>query len=196
MPPSRRVDSSNSLPASPAGPPVEKDGSRQAPAGWSGSVLVLGLLLLGLGAAVTGIWFQWGQTRRCLEFYGPRVARLIAEAPRVELWTLEPGSSPRHLRGLDRQDVSQAPGLVHLRRGLVEDANFRWEEVGNKTAPLPVAAWDSALMFATPEDGDSFAVLAIDFAEDGGALTVVGQPGRIGLGRLERGLQKWLETAR
>ena len=187
MPPSRRVDSPVPLPASPAGPPT----------GGSGSVLVLGLLLLGLGAAVTGIWFQWGQTRRCLEFYGPRVARLIAEAPRVELWTLEPGSSPRHLRGIDRQDVSQAPGLVHLRRGLVEDANFRWEEVGNRTAPLPVAAWDSALVFATPEDGESAAaVLAIDFAEDGGALTVVGQPGRIGLGRLERGLQKWLETAR
>ena len=74
MPPSRRVDSALLLPASrPAGPP----------SGGSGSVLVLGLLLLGWGAAVTGIWFQWGQTRRCLEFYGPRVARLIAEAPRV-----------------------------------------------------------------------------------------------------------------
>ena len=187
MPPSSRVDSPAPLSASPAWPPP----------GGSGSVLVLGLLLLGLVAAVTGIWFQWGQTRRCLEFYGPRVAKLIAEAPRVELWTLEPGSSPRRLRAVGRQDVSQAPGLVHLRRGLVEDANFRWEEVGDRTAPLPVAAWDSALVFATPEDGENAAaVLAIDFAEGGGALTVVGQPGRIGLGRLERGLQKWLETAR
>ena len=186
MPPSRRVDSSGPLPASPTG----------QPAGWSGSVLVLGLRVRGWGAAVTGIWFQWGQTRRCLEFYGPRVARLIAEAPRVELWTLKPGSSPRRLLAVGRQDVSQAPGLVHLRRGLVEDANFRWEEVGDKVAPLPVAAWEKALVFTTPEAEESAAVLAIDFAEDGGALTVVGQPGRIGLGRLERGLQKWLETAR
>jgi len=159
-------------------------------------VLVLCLLLLGLLAAVTGIWFQWGQTRRCLEFYGPRVARLIAEAPRVELWTLEPGSGPRRLRAVGRQDVSQAPGLVHLRRGLVEDANFRWEEVGNRTTPLPSAAWERALVFTAPEAEAGAAVLAIDFAEGGGALTVVGQPGRIGLGRLERGLQKWLETAR
>ena len=188
MPPSSRVASPVPLPASsPAGPPP----------GGSGSALVLGLLLLGLVAAVTGIWFQWGQTRRCLDFYGPRVAKLIAEAPRVELWTLEPGSSPRRMRAVARQDVSQAPGLVHLRRGLVEDANFRWEAGDDRGAPLPAAAWDSALVFATPEDEESTAaVLAIDFAEGGGALTVVGQAGRIGLGRLERGLQKWLETAR
>ena len=43
-----------------------------------GRSLVVGLVLLGLAAAATGIGYQRWQTGRCLEFYGPEVARLVA----------------------------------------------------------------------------------------------------------------------
>jgi hypothetical protein len=112
-----------------------------------GSWLVAGLLLLGLAAAITGIWFQWQQTRRCLAFYGPAAARRIAASPAVELMLVQPGGQAGQLVAQTRIDVSKAAGLVHLRRGLVEDANFSWQTAGARpvTAPesrLPAAAWD------------------------------------------------------
>jgi hypothetical protein len=157
--------------------------------GGIGVLLVAGLLTLGLGLAIFAVAFQWGQTRRCLDFYGSRVARAVSTAPRVELWQLAVG--PGGVVAARRADISTAPGLVHLRRGLVEDANFEWEP----TAPgrLPNAAWDAAFaFFATPEAQTPEAVLAIDFAAGDGGLTVVGRPGRIGLGRMETGLRKWI----
>ena len=157
-----------------------------------GTWLVAGLLLLGLAAAITGVWFQRHQTRRCLEFYGPVAARRIAAAPTVELLLLQPGTGPGRLAAQTRIDVSKAPGLVHLRRGLVEDANFSWRASdGAVPERLPSESWDVALVFREPLGSTT---LAIDFDPLGGALAVVGQPGRIGLGRIGPGLEKWIRS--
>jgi len=80
------------------------------------------MLAVGLLLALFAVWFQWRQTRRCLDFYGPLAARHIQSAPRVELWELDgrPDTPGRRI------DITSARGLVHLRRGLVEDANFTW----------------------------------------------------------------------
>ena len=156
-----------------------------------GTWLVAGLLLLGLVAAITGIWFQWQQTRRCLEFYGPAAARRIAAAPTVELLLVRAGTGASRLAAHTRIDVSKAPGLVHLRRGLVEDANFKWQAGGVAQPRLPSAAWDVALVFSEPLGSTT---LVIDFDSAGGALAVVGQPGRIGLGRIGPGLEKWIRS--
>ncbi len=177
--------------------------SRSTEAVGSGARLVIGLVVLGVTAGLVGIWYQRGQTRRCLAFYGPEAARMVTAAPVVELWTLAPAADPGVLVALERADVSQAPGLVHLRRGLVEDANFRWKvsppSVGGR---LPAESWDRALMFSDPATGRPPVVLVIDLVEapggPGGAeaavgsLAVVGRPGRIGLGRIAGGLAKWL----
>ncbi|MEI6241453.1 MAG: hypothetical protein WCR51_13780 [Planctomycetia bacterium] len=156
-----------------------------------GRLLVVGLVLLGLAAAVTGIAYQRWQTLRCLTFYGPEVARMIASAPRVELLAVAPGDVPGRLVATAIRDVTNAKGLVHLRRGLVEDANFAWERPG-EAARLPDRAWDCALVFSDPEVPDARATIVIDLDEQGGALTVLGKPGRVGLGRLGRGLAKWV----
>jgi len=127
----------------------------------------------------------------------------------VELWFLEPGSSGPVV--VLRQDVSRAAGLVHLRRGLIEDRNYRWsderrpeEEGPPSVSPLPPAAWDVALAFsatgvaetaAAAAAGPPAAVLAIDLNEPG-SLTVVGRPGRVGLGRLGPGLRRWVEATK
>ena len=155
-----------------------------------GSWLVAGLLLLGLAAAITGIWFQWQQTRRCLAFYGPAAARRIAASSAVELMLVQPGGQAGQLVAQTRIDVSKAAGLVHLRRGLVEDANFNWQASGG-AAPerLPSESWDVALVFGEPLGSTT---LVIDLNPAGGSLAVVGQPGRIGLGRIGPGLEKWI----
>lgn len=188
----------------PGSPPVPAVSSSTPPAAvGSGARLVVGLVVLGVTAGLVGIWYQRGQTRRCLAFYGPEAARMVTAAPVVELWTLAPAAEPGVLVALERVDVSHAPGLVHLRRGLVEDANFRWQP-GPPVARerLPAGAWDRALVFSDPATGRPPVTLVIDLVEaPGGAggdqpavgsLAMVGRPGRIGLGRISGGLATWL----
>jgi hypothetical protein len=177
----------------------------------TGTAVVVGVILLAATLGGFAVWFQWGQTRRCLGFFGPEITRQIQSAAGVELWFLEPGSSgPMVVR---RQDVTRAAGLVHLRRGLIEDVNYRWPNEGwpdeKGPAParrdrLPPAAWDVALAFFTNGVADAptakpsvppAAVLAIDLDEPG-SLTVVGRPGRVALGRLGPGLQRWVEATK
>jgi len=155
-----------------------------------GRSLVVGLVLLGLVGAAAGITYQRLQTRRCLEFYGPEVARLVNAAPRVELLRVVPGDAPGRLVAREVRDVTLAKGLVHLRRGLVEDANFEWQPSAD-AARLPAEAWDLALVFTDPDVTGGRATLVLDM-DDGGSLAVVGRPGRVRLGRIARGLQKWI----
>jgi len=154
---------------------------------------VAGLLLLGLAAAVTGVAYQRMQTKRCLEFYSPEVARLVTSAPRVELIRVRPGAESRRLVADAAQDISDAKGLVHLRRGLVEDANFDWQRSGDGQ-PLSAAAWDLAFVFSDPAFPDARASLIVDFDGAGGSLAVVGRPGRVALGRIAPGLKKWVDS--
>ena len=182
-------------------PPPSQTASARAEGPSRGTWLVAALLLLGLAAAITGIWFQWQQTRRCLEFYGPAAARRIAAAPTVELLLMQPGAEPGRLVARSRIDISKAPGLVHLRRGLVEDANFNWQGTDARAsgagaggaAPerLPHDAWDVALVFSEPLGRTT---LVIDLDPSRGSLAAVGQPGRIGLGRIGPGLEKWVRS--
>lgn len=156
----------------------------------TGSRAVLAMVGLAAALACFAVWFQWRQTRRCLAFYGAPVARAVQSADRVELWSFVPGGGPPRVgRSID---VSRAAGLVHLRRGLVEDANFEWAP----PAPgrLPGGGWDSALAFYAGPSAEPAAVLALDL-DGGGWLTVVGRPGRIGLGRMVAGLRTWIGEA-
>ena len=158
----------------------------------SASRIVVGLLGLGIALAAFALVFQWRQTDDCLGFYGSDVARAITTAPHVELWHLADGAVPGRLVATARCDVSRAPGLVHLRRGLVEDANFAW--VPPASQRLPSGAWAAALVFSAAPGARPGATLAIGFGSEAAALCVVGQPGRVGLGRIERGLRTWVEA--
>jgi hypothetical protein len=179
-----------------AAPAVSSGGAIRR--GGPGTTIVIGILLLALALATFAIWFQWSQTRRCLAFYGADVAWSIQSAPRVELWKLGVDSASGRVIARERADVSTARGLVHLRRGLVEDANFSWapRAAGRQQA----GDWSEALaFFAAGEDAVPAAVVAIDVGADSvrqGALTVVGRAGRVGLGRIGRGLRTWIESTR
>lgn len=191
----------SSIQSSPqATPGFFRRSTRDSAAPAIGTRLVFGLVVLGTALASFAIWFQWQQTRRCLDFYGSAVARRIQVAPRVELWERlgedeisGAGGEPRPESAL-RFDISRARGLVHLRRGLVEDANFDWTRRGATGGP-----WDAALAFYDRlEDREPAAVLAFQFGPGPGGGTVTlgagGEP--VGLGRLEKGLRAWLAAAR
>lgn len=185
--------SSEHMPVSHSRPPLPRLAPSPRPASASaiGTRLVLGLVFLALGLAGFAVWFQWGQTRRCLAFYGPAVARAIQAAPRVELWSL--AADRAGVRATPRLEISRAAGLVHLRRGLLEDVNFRWDATDGR---LPPGAWDEAIaFFATAEASTPAAVVAFDLDEPGFA-TVVGRPGRIILGPIAPGLRKWISATK
>lgn len=174
--------------------PSEPSAPRPDAAGaFVGGRIVVGLVVLAALLASFAVWFQWNQTRRCLALYGADRARVIQTARRVELWRL--AVEPQAGRPLvaERQDISLARGLVHLRRGLVEDANFSWPDAAGDR--LPAAAWDEALAFYTSDTATPAVILALDL-DGGGWLTAVGQPGRVGLGRLRKGLQTWIDATR
>ena len=154
----------------------------------------MGLLLLAVGSAAFASWFQWQQTRRCLGFYGADAARRIQTADHVELWRLAWDKPRRRPVVAERLDVSRAGGLVHLRRGLVEDANFTWDE-GGRAARLPDGAWDEALAFFEPAADAPATVLAFDL-DTPAAITVVGGAGRVNLGRIAGGLKTWIDATR
>jgi len=187
-----------------------------------GTRLVVGLLALAAALAVFAVWFQWRQTRRCLAFFGAEQVRRIQSSPRVELWSLTNGSvdgrgllngsdgkpncgSPAHLdlRPWRRLDVSRAQGLVHLRRGLVEDANFAWQAV--ETGPWD-GCWDVAIAFFDAESAVvPECVVLVAFASSGagggaggaaaqGRLAIMGRPATLTLGRLEAGLRTWIDA--
>jgi hypothetical protein len=157
-----------------------------------GTIVVFGFLLLAAALGAFAVWFQWEQTRRCLGFFGPEVAAAIQSSPTVEIWHLDSDGS-----GIWRtvaQDVSRAPGLVHLRRGLIEDVNYTWSDPDRREPGdrrLPLKNWDVALVFSG--SGGSPVVLALD-VDSPGNLTVVGRPGRVTLGRLGAGLAKWVRA--
>ena len=157
-----------------------------------GSLVVVACVLLGLALASFAVWFQRGQTRRCLAYYGGPASTAIQSAPRVELWDLEPRFPVHPPAVAGRRDVSRAPGLVHLRRGLVEDANFDWS-----ASAAGAHDWQTALAFFTAADAAEPAVVVLlDLEPSSGALWVVGRPEPIATGRITRGLRTWVEAAR
>ncbi len=173
----------------------------------SGRVAVLLMVGLGAGLALFGILHQRNQTVRCLRFLGASAAGRIAASSHVELLRLHPGQHEGRLMAVERWDISSARGVVHLRRGLVEDANYDWsardDDRSDAGGRLPVAAWRWGIAFADSvgADGairaDGATILAFAPGEEGrsatGWMTLVGAAGRVRLGRIDRGISTWIE---
>ena len=170
-----------SSPASPTTPPARS----------RGTAVVAGMLATALALAAFAVWFQWRQTRRCLDFYGGDVARLVQTALRVELWRLDPTTGDAPPQPRMRTVVTTAPGIVHLRRGLVEDANFVWN---GRASPGGRPTWSVALAFF-PETGAEPAVLLFDTGAETPAVSVAGRPGFMVPGAIAAGLRTWLAEA-
>lgn len=156
--------------------------------------MVLGLLALGFGLAAFALAFQWRQTRGCLGFYGSRLAQgdldRSAGGGLAAVRRSDPGP-PRRARTVRRLPGggARAPAPWAGRgRELRLDAATRGRAASQ-------ASWTVALAFFADPQGEPTGILAIGAEPAGGSLCVVGRPGRIGLGRLERGLATWIAAA-
>jgi hypothetical protein len=126
-----------------------------------GPVLVVFLLAAGLAAALAAVWNQHRQTHKSIDFWGADIAHWIDSAPTVLLVPLgEVADKPRAIASISaiasrrHFDISQARGLIHFRRSVLEDTNFDWD------ASIPRSqgvAWDFAVRFVGP--GRSLTIL-------------------------------------
>jgi hypothetical protein len=121
--------------------------------------------MLGLALAAAGFAWWWNVTskKQSLAFYGPAVARLIGKAKTVELIEVEPAKEDdkreiiaigdRRFAVVSHHDVSQAPGLIHARTALLDDASYEWQ------APLHLSLRPFFVRFANEQNET---ILALD----------------------------------
>ncbi len=125
-----------------------------------GPWVIVCIFSLALAMAAYAWQLQRTRGRQVLAYLGWEHAERIARASSVELWALRPlpaGSVPadrmpatrtlriagvRHAM-VQRKDLSRAPGIVHARQALLDDASFHWPAAAGG-AP---ATWQVALRF-------------------------------------------------
>lgn len=133
-----------------------------------GKLVILGMLVLAIGAGSFAIWYLRGLSARSTHYFGTRTSALILQAPEVRALRLAPtgeeaGTSNEEriaISGqpytvIQRRDASQANGLINVRRGLMNDASYNW------SAPQPEqpADWQYGLEFRD-ESGRAVVVFA------------------------------------
>jgi hypothetical protein len=157
-----------------------------------GRLVVVGLLGSALLLAGFGVWHHYMASRRAMDLWGPEAAGLISRAAQVEILRLgaqgDDAESTIDIRGQllpveEMKDISRAPGLVHVRAALVEDASFDWED-SSQAAPQ----WRHALRF---RDGGLEATVV--FAWNVGAAKRAGGRQSVSIAPLAQALQRFCE---
>jgi len=108
--------------------------------GQSGTRLVVAIGGLALALGVVSWWYRFESAHRATQFWGPAAAELIAE--RSDVLGLKLELAPEPVDGVPsgdwislsphdyetplRKDLTDAPGMVHLRHALLTDSNYLW----------------------------------------------------------------------
>ena len=142
----------------------------------SGSKLVVVLAVLAVALGAVSWWNRYETAHRVTEFWGPENARLIVEPGEVEAslikfdvrsgeTTLEPLAGLSGYSVVSRADLSQAPGMAHLRFALTSDSNYNWEDQQSE-----LVTWKWAFRFSG--EGRELVVLFDEDFETLGKLSV------------------------
>ena len=158
-----------------------------------GKFVILFVFTLGVAAALFAIWYNHRLTSRALAFLGPEVAPLVTRARQVELLRFSGTDGSGDWLSVDnlrlkidaRRDISDAPGLIHARHALRQNASYIWDVPAEHVEPR----WDCALRFVRPPDA---AVLVFDFTSGRALVLQNGNMATMG-GKLAEGLQRYLE---
>lgn len=113
-----------------------------------GKTVILCCLAVALALAGWAWTYQLLSTQKAAAFWGRSGVRQLVEAEQATAWKLGPdGDLPEavdRIAGrpvLWEREISDAPGLVHLRHALTQDRNFRWGESPSDLGP----AWGLAI---------------------------------------------------
>ncbi|HEY4234349.1 MAG TPA: hypothetical protein VGM76_13035 [Lacipirellulaceae bacterium] len=150
----------------------------------SGKLLIIAMFVVALAAASASWWFRYAATHRAAQFWGPEAARLIRDAPIVELLSLQStpwqvlrssASISDHeqaasksssvieeirlgnatLKITARGDISNAPGITHLRSALLEDRSFDWGPFVSDHDEQ----WTTAILFRESDESQPLTIL-------------------------------------
>ncbi|HEX3599556.1 MAG TPA: hypothetical protein VHU84_05400 [Lacipirellulaceae bacterium] len=141
----------------------------------SGKLVIVGILMIALSAAVVSWWFRYFATHRAVQFWTPAGAELIRDAPLVTI-RQSPHTSPRSASRTDiaatrakfnssETDVSQAHGLVHLRNALLEDQSYDWK-AGEDSLPPSAMNGDNQYWWLTFSDPTTDTSLTLWLSSD------------------------------
>jgi hypothetical protein len=166
-----------------------------------GKLVIVVICLIALAAAIAARWYLSGQSRRALRFWGAETARLIIQAPQVELLRIAPADDVdadqqlesqeiltiqgRDFRVVESRDGRQAPGLINVRRGLVTDTSFGQLDIVDRNNRIP---WSHAIRF---QDGSESVVVAIAFELQ--QVVRVGDDKRASVAPVAEGLKRFFE---
>lgn len=162
-----------------------------------GKYAIIAVLIIGLAGAVGGWLYRSQLQRRAISLWGTEAAELFQQAPQVELLKLQPfdeandtGAEPLLAAAgtkfaiVARRDISQTPGLIHLRHSLISDNSFNW------SAPLDDCRpdWAYALRFSK---GQRSATLLLDL--DCRQALLAATAARVSIEPMAKGLAAFLE---
>ncbi len=156
-----------------------------------GKLVIVGILTVALAASLFSVYYHYRAQHHALDLWGNTSAQLIAESPEVEVVLLGDETDPeaasaddsetrRAIESGDRawkiassKDARQARGMNNVRRALVTDTTFDWDE---KPAADGDPHWTHALVF---NDGRNWATVLFDFDSHQIALTGSRKTGRL-----------------
>ena len=104
--------------------------------GRSGKLLAVGMLCLGLAAALLSTAYRRAQTEQALAFWGAEQAATIATAPEVTALGFDPPLDENAAKMADeianrpgdrRARIERAEGFATVRTLLIEDGSFDWQ---------------------------------------------------------------------
>jgi hypothetical protein len=159
-----------------------------------GKLAILAMFALGILAAVLSLLYLRQLGQRAQQFWGTPAARRILHAPRVEALLLEPTQGQatpprlqfdgRSYHVLARADASQARGLLNIRRGLLTDASYQWEEPIRRQE----VTWQYALVFQ--QEGSTATLL---FSFDPPRAGLAGSQEQVSIAPVAPGLKRFFE---
>jgi hypothetical protein len=115
----------------------------------SGKLVIISILFVAFAAAGVSWGFRFYATHRAAGFWGPQTARLIRNSPTIKLSRIDRGPGMTIKTSINR-DVSNAPGITHLRNALLEDKSFDWSR--SNEAPVVEAAWRLQFIGDSPNE--------------------------------------------
>lgn len=159
-----------------------------------GAATILIMVTVALGLSIFAAWYRYQTGDDALRFWGADIALKIRRAPTVELLAIEPAVDEAEGAALvivdqpyritKKVDLSKAPGLIHARHALLEDASLDLD------APPPASTpnWTRLLRF-TDQKGDA-AQIAVD--PETGWLCRITDGGQIKLKEPQRSLAAYV----
>ena len=130
----------------------------------SGKLLIVGILGVALAAAGFAWWFQFSRGQRALAYWGGETASIIRHGDAAELFLIATSGNGESLE-VDGQNyvmlreisLDAAPGFVHARHALIDDASYRWDD-----PPPDAIVWTHAVAFDNQQGQVVWTVISLD----------------------------------